>query len=135
MRRVFADTYYWIAVINDRDQGHSAAEAVGQTLKHATVFTTHEVLSEVLTYFCRGGNHVRQVVSVYIRNILDDPAVIVEPQSEQSFLNGLTFYESRADKEYSHADCISMLTMQREGITEVLTDDDHFMQEGFTKML
>ena len=135
MRRVFADTYYWIAVINDRDQGHAAAEAVSQTLKHDTVITTHEVLSEVLTYFCDGGHHVRRVVSAYIRDILDDSAVVVVPQSEQSFLTGLTFYESRADKEYSHADCISMLAMQREGITEVLTDDDHFMQEGFSKLL
>jgi predicted nucleic acid-binding protein len=32
-------------------------------------------------------------------------------------------------------DCISMVTMRREGITEVLTDDDHFVQEGFIKLL
>jgi hypothetical protein len=24
MRRVFAGTYYWIALLNDRDQGHAA---------------------------------------------------------------------------------------------------------------
>jgi hypothetical protein len=28
-----------------------------------------------------------------------------------------------------------MLAMRREGITEVLTDDDHFTQEGFTILL
>ena len=28
MRRVFADTYFWIALLNDRDQGHAAAKAI-----------------------------------------------------------------------------------------------------------
>jgi hypothetical protein len=37
----------------------------------------------------------------------------------------------RADKNYSLTDCISMQTMRREGITEALTTDKHFEQEGF----
>ena len=49
MRHVFADTYYWIALLNDKDQGHAAAQAVSQSLGQATVITTQEVLSEVLT--------------------------------------------------------------------------------------
>lgn len=32
MRRIFADTYYWIALINDRDQG--------LTLQNDTLVTT-----------------------------------------------------------------------------------------------
>jgi predicted nucleic acid-binding protein len=31
MRRVFADTYYWIALLNDKDQGHAAAQAASQS--------------------------------------------------------------------------------------------------------
>ena len=135
MRKVFADTYYWIALINDRDQGHDAAEAISQTLLADTLVTTHEVLSEVLTYFCENGRHVRRIASTYVRDILSDPAIKVVPQSEQSFLDGLAFYEKRSDKEYSHADCISMLVMLQEKVTEILTDDDHFAQERFTKLL
>ena len=66
---------------------------------------------------------------------LKDPALIVVPQSRQTFLAGLTLYEARKDKEYGLTDCVSMVTMRREGITEVLTHDDHFAQEGFTKLL
>jgi len=43
----------------------------------------------------------------------------------------MSLYEARPDKGYSLTDCISMQTMRREGITEVLTDDRHFEQEGF----
>jgi predicted nucleic acid-binding protein len=32
---------------------------------------------------------------------------------------------------YSLTDCISMQTMRREALTEVLTNDRHFEQEGF----
>ena len=135
MRRVFADTYYWIALLNDRDQGHAAAQTISQTLGQATIVTTQKVLSEVLTYFCEHGHHVRQTVTAFVRNILHDPAITVHPQSAQSFLGGLALYEVRPDKEYSLADCISMLAMRREAITDVLTDDDHFTQEGFTKLL
>src|SRR5262249_37175658 len=121
--------------LNDRDQGHAAAKAISQTLQQATLITTQEVLSEVLTYFCEHGSFVRQTVTAFIRNILSNPAIIIHAQSDHTFLNGLALYEARPDKDYSHADCISMLAMRHEGITEALTDDDHFKQEGFTILL
>ena len=46
MRRVFADTYYWIALLNDKDQGHATAQTVSQTLQGAQIVTTDEALSE-----------------------------------------------------------------------------------------
>jgi hypothetical protein len=45
----------------------------------------------------------------------------------------LALYQSRLDKGYSLTDCISMQTMRREGLTEVLTNDRHFEQEGFAR--
>lgn len=52
-------------------------------------------------------------------------------QSHQSFLGGLNLYEQRVDKGYSLTDCVSMNTMRKLGIREVLTHDRHFAQEGF----
>ena len=57
------------------------------------------------------------------------------PQSHQSFLDGLALYKARPDKGYSLTDCISMQVMRREGITEILTHDDHFTQEGWFAIL
>jgi predicted nucleic acid-binding protein len=70
MRRVFADTYYWIALLNDKDQGHAQARAVSGTLQAATLVTTQEVLSEVLTYFSQHGLVVRQSAVAFVRSIL-----------------------------------------------------------------
>jgi hypothetical protein len=78
---------------------------------------------------------VRQTAAAYVRSILNDPAITVYPQSERSFLSGLALYEARHDKGYSHAACVSMQALRQHGITEVLTDDDNFTQEGFIKLL
>jgi hypothetical protein len=40
-----------------------------------------------------------------------------------------------AAQSFALTDCISMVTMRKEGITEILTHDDHFTQEVFTRLL
>ena len=63
MRRLFADAFYWIALLHAADQWHERVTA--------------------------------------------------------------------PDKEYSLTACMSMHVMRRERLTEVLTNDRHFIQEGF----
>jgi hypothetical protein len=76
-----------------------------------------------------------QSAAVFVRNILTDPAITVREQSASSFLSGLSLYESRPDKAYSLTDCISMQAMRQTAIPDILTADDHFVQEGFVKLL
>jgi uncharacterized protein len=66
-----------------------------------------------------------------VREILSDDVVHVIPQSHESFLSGFDLYADRPDKGYSLTDCISMQTIRREGLTDILTNDRHFEQEGF----
>ena len=66
-----------------------------------------------------------------MQDILDDRNVHALPQSRAGLLEGLALYKARPDKGYSLTDCISMQTMRREGLTDVLTNDRHFEQEGF----
>ena len=61
--------------------------------------------------------------------------MVVRPQSHQTFLDGLALYKRRPDKGYSLTDCISMEALREEGITEILTHDNHFTQEGFVILL
>ncbi|NBC15242.1 MAG: hypothetical protein GVY09_18270 [Gammaproteobacteria bacterium] len=55
--------------------------------------------------------------------------------TRESFLAGFRLYKARPDKGYSLTDCISMEALRREGLSEVLTNDEHFKQEGFTCLL
>ena len=127
MTRAFADTVYWVARINPRDQWHATYRAVGGP----GLVTTDEVLDEVLAHFSAFGPAMRSRAAAIIRRILDHPDIEVVPQSRQSFLDALALYEARPDKAYSLTDCASMATMRARGITEVLTRDAHFTREGF----
>ena len=57
--------------------------------------------------------------------------MVLRKSPRESFLNALALYEARQDKAYSLTDCSSMATMRALGITQVLTRDAHFAQEGF----
>jgi len=127
---VFADTFYWIAFTNPADEPAQDALRFDDLLSGGSVYTTEEVLAELLAFFA-GDIWLRSCVVETVREILSDPAVHIIPQSHESFLSGFDLYAARPDKGYSLTDCISMETMRREGITEALTNDRHFEQEGF----
>ena len=95
-----------------------------------TVVTSDEVLTEFLA-FCASDGTLRGVAGRAVSGLLNSPDIHVIPQSRDSFMAGLALYNSRPDKGYSLTDCISMQTMRREGLTDVLTNDRHFEQEGF----
>lgn len=49
-----------------------------------------------------------------------------------AFDESLALYESQPDKQYSLTDCRSMAALRAAGLSEVLSNDHHFSQEGFT---
>jgi uncharacterized protein len=135
MKRIFADSLYWVAITHRKDQWHQAALTVSRTLVGCHLVTTDEVLTEFLAAFCEAGPILRKRAAALIRKLHQKPPVTIHPQSRNTFLTGLILYESRSDKGYSLTDCVSMETMRQEGITDILTHDGHFMQEGFTILL
>jgi predicted nucleic acid-binding protein len=130
VKAVFANTFYWVALANPGDSRYQDAGALDDALANSRIFTTDEVLAEFLTFFA-ADPWLRKRAAETVRALLCDPDIRVIPQSRESFLAGLDLYAARPDKGYSLADCISMDAMHREGLTEVLTNDRHFEQEGF----
>ena len=135
MRTIFADTFYWTASINSADDWHDQVLAITATLVPAKIVTTEEVLSETLTFFSTYGTRMRQRAYQLVQGLSSNPKIEVIHQTHESFLAGLNLYQARPDKEYSLIDCISMQTLRELGITEVLTHDRHFTQEGFVILL
>jgi len=131
-RRLFADTFYWIALVFPRDAFHAAVTAFSRTLGSVRLVTTDEVLTEVLSYFAGFGPYWRGKAAALVHNVRSDPDVDVLPQTRADFDAALALYEARPDKGYSLTDCRSMVALQTLGVTEVLTNDHHFTQEGFT---
>ena len=135
LKKVFADTFYWTALASPKDSWHEEAKNVGKNLGTVLIITSDEVLIEFLTNFGNHGPVLRKKAVDLVRAILANPNIKVIPQTRNSFLEGVNLYENRPDKGYSLTDCISMNTMRSESLTEVLTHDKHFTQEGFLILL
>lgn len=131
MMAVFADTFFWIALTSVQDQAHERAKSFARSSTPGTIITTHEVLTEYLNYFAGWGLKLREKAALNPQSILENRTVRVIPQSSGSFHTGLTLYSTRLDKGYSLTDCISMEAMRSHGISDALTNDIHFEQEGF----
>jgi len=135
MRAVFADTSYWIARFNKKDQWAAAAHVAKAGVKGWHVVTTEDVLVEFLNDVSNSHPRVRGKAIRFVRDLFVESDLEVVRQSHESFEDGLALYEARPDKGYSLTDCISMNAMRERGIRLALTADRHFSQEGFTVLM
>jgi len=128
---VFADTFYWIAIARPRDPWHATVLSWTASHRQTRIVTTDEVLVEYLNGLSKAGRTARQHATATVHRIRNNPKAIVLPQTRADFDAALALYESRLDKDYSLTDCRSMEAMRSLGVSEVLSNDHHFNQEGF----
>jgi predicted nucleic acid-binding protein len=69
VRRVFADTFYWVALIHRKDAGNKAALEWSRETASVHIVTTEEVLTEVLA-FCSSDEGLRADAVKIVRSIL-----------------------------------------------------------------
>ncbi len=132
MKRIFADTYFFIALLNARDEGHTQAREVAED--ESLVFvTTDFVLIELLDGLC---TPLHRLKALRLANQLrQSPKHQVLPFTPQLLERGMALYGEREDKSWSLTDCISFVVMRDEGFHEALTADIHFEQAGFAALM
>ena len=132
MNAVFADTHYFIAMLNPTDVANARAMSFARTFAGDYV-TTREVLVELADGLSAVGS--RLAAGKFIEDIRTNRAMRIIWSDESLFDEGYALYMARPDKQWSLTDCISFVVMKREGITEALTGDHHFEQAGFMALL
>lgn len=132
MTTVFADAFYFLALLNRRDLHHPRARHYARR-RDITAVTTRAVLLEVADGFA--ATRARGVAAGLLLRLDSDPRIEVVPLDEPLFARGLVLYRDRPDKVWSLTDCISFVVMQERGIREALTGDRHFAQAGFVPLL
>ena len=129
---VFADTFYFLALLSPSDAGHQAVvEYIARTSE--SIVTTAWVLTEVADGLASTSG--RHLLADFVRELEDDAEVTIVLPDEQLWRRGLDLYAQRPDKEWSLTDCISFVVMQERGVVEALTADHHFEQAGFVALL
>ena len=131
--RLFLDTAFIQAMLNERDQYHDQAKRIFPRVRTAAeVWITEAVLVEV-------GNALadidRQAAVTFIRQCYQTENIRVVPVTTTLLKRGLLFYESRRDKGWGLTDCISFVVMEDEGLKTAVTTDIHFIQAGFQALL
>lgn len=135
MKTIFADTGYWIALLDPQDTLHQKAINLSIALAQEHICTSEMVFTEVLNHFAKRGNFLRQAAAALVESAQDNPVVEILPQTSDLFRQAFTLYSQRPDQVWSHTDCASFCIMQQRNIIEALAHDRHFEQAGFIPLL
>ncbi len=133
MKQIFADTSYWIGLVNPRDQIHQKVIKITQQLFSVRLVTTEMVLGELLNSF--SDSPFRRTVAGMVLKLRNDRNLRIVPQTSEQFESALRRYKQSADKSWSLTDCASFEVMEAEQMQAALTHDQHFAQAGFETLL
>ena len=129
---MFLDTSCLLNFFNMNEAQHSRASLL---FAGANVKLTHSyVLAEFTTLAYQRGLP-RSAALEFVHRLLNAPRVQTIWVDESLHRRGLALLEARPDKAYSLCDAISFVLMRERSITDALTTDHHFDQEGFTRLL
>lgn len=108
MSVVFADAFYFLALLNPTDQHHARVKAFSQNFRGDLV-TTVWVLTKVGDAF--SGSRRCANVAAFIEDTLEQRNPRVVKPTLRLFRCGLELYAQRPDKTWSLTDCISFIVM------------------------
>jgi predicted nucleic acid-binding protein len=128
---VFADTFFYLALLDERDPAHP--KALRESSVNQPLVTTEFVLLELGNACRRAEDHADFLA--LLEGLRASPRVRIVPLSSDWLARGLEMFASRTDKDWSLTDCVSFAVMNEQGLREALTADHHFEQAGFTVLL
>jgi uncharacterized protein len=119
-------------LFDESEWRHSAAVTFVGSAR--SLFTHDYVLAEFIPLCDVRGLNREQTLS-FIRSLLENPLVEIVWTNEELYQRAIELLENRLDKTYSLCDAVSFLLMRDRQLSEALTTDRHFTQEGFIRLL
>lgn len=126
------DTSGWLCAFHKDEPEHAEAvklyEAATRHLTHSYILAEFVPLAQVRGFPRRGNLQ-------FSKGIMDDAEVELIWVDESLHRQAVELLLERNDKTYSLCDAVSFLIMRTRGISDALTTDHHFEQEGFVRLL
>jgi predicted nucleic acid-binding protein len=126
------DTSGLLCVLNSAEPLHPLA---CELLSKSTIRLVHSYVIAELLPLSNTRRVSRQKVIDYIAAIVDDPSVELVWVDKALQVEAVSLLDRRPDKDYSLCDAVSFVLMRQYNLTDALTTDKHFEQEGFTRLL
>src|SRR3954469_13324794 len=113
MKRVFADSYYFFALLNKNEPHHSKARDFAASFRGQLV-TTSWILTELGDGMA--SPRWRSSFDELYEELVASAGIKLFGFSNELFSAGMQLYRSRPDKSWSVTDCISFVVMQQENV-------------------
>jgi uncharacterized protein len=101
----------------------------------ATTRLTHSYIIAEYVALANARRFSRSSVLNFVVDLLSSPDIETVWVDEPIHRAAIELLIVRQDKTYSLCDAVSFILMRQRGITEALTTDRHFEQEGFVRVL
>lgn len=128
MNLVFADSGFWIGLRDKRDAYHDSSQKIAKWVinQRLQLVVTPFIFAEVYAYFCRARPLREQVV----RDIWTNKIVRMEQPTFADQDRAVRLLEEYGDKNFSFADALSFVIIDRLKLRSAISYDDHFHQYG-----
>lgn len=103
--------------------------------KRATIRLTHSYIIAEYVALATARRFPRSSALAFVVDLLDNPDIETVWVDEPLHREAVELLMERQDKTYSLCDAVSFVLMRQRGITEALSTDRHFEQEGFIRLL
>lgn len=131
MNVVFADSFYFFALLNPKDRDHKRAVEFSQNFEGRLV-TTEWVLLELADGLAKTRQRTRY--GTVRQKLAENNNCRVVAFDNLLHQDATDLYLARPDKTWSLTDCVSFVIMSNQSIREALTGDHHFQQAGFVAL-
>ncbi len=101
----------------------------------STASLTHRYVLAEFVALANARGLPRRGALAFAADLLDDPDIEIVWVEEALHRSALALLQARQDKSYSLCDAVSFVLLRARGLSDALTTDHHFEQEGFTKLL
>lgn len=135
MKRVFADTVFWIAMLDPGDSLHARGHFCLGSRCWRSARDQRDGVGGTLNAFSVAGAQMRSAAVRMVEKLRARPNLVIVPQTPGLFEAAFQLYASRPDKGWSMVDCASFVIMRELRIDEALTFDNDFVQAGFQALL
>jgi uncharacterized protein len=98
-------------------------------------YLTHSYVLSEFVALAQVRNFPRIDALTFVTDLLENPDIETVWVDEELHQEAVNLLINRMDKTYSLCDAVSFVLMRRRGLTDALTTDRHFEQEGFVRLL
>ncbi|MBD6618393.1 type II toxin-antitoxin system VapC family toxin [Komarekiella sp. 'clone 1'] len=126
------DTSGLLCYIHSGEPEHQKAieflDSVSESLTHSYVLAEFIALAQVRRF-------PRTAALIFMNDLLENPDIETVWINELLHREAVKLLVARQDKTYSLCDAVSFVLMRQRGVTDALTTDHHFEQEGCRRLL